>query len=142
MVFYAIEPEVAGGFGEHTEIDRTSGKMVVTKLHYELEGWLGDALLESVPCFIGTKALADAIGEKNLTGVALDDVEVTTSTEFQELYPNRAIPKFVWLKITGRPAHDDFGIAPGLMLVVSERALRTLKNIGISNAASIVEFFG
>jgi len=31
MNFYVVEPEVAGGFGKHTVIDRSSEKMVVQK---------------------------------------------------------------------------------------------------------------
>ncbi len=52
MKYYQLEPEVAGGFGEQSVIDRSSGKMVVRKLHYEFDGWLGDVLLESYLCFI------------------------------------------------------------------------------------------
>ena len=57
MEYYLIEPEVAGGIGEHSVIDRSSGKMVVRKLHYEFDGWLGDELLESTPCFIVSERL-------------------------------------------------------------------------------------
>ncbi|MGA2404873.1 MAG: hypothetical protein ABSG91_24750 [Syntrophobacteraceae bacterium] len=134
MKYYQLEPEVAGGFGEHTVIDRASGKMVVRKLHYEFDGWLGDELLESTPCFIVSERLARQIERAQLTGISFDDVEVTKSDQFEELYPNRQIPKFIWLKIQGEAGRDDFGIAPGLMLVISERALEVLKGLGISNA--------
>ena len=69
-----------------------------------------------------------------LTGVRFDKVEVTASELFEQLYPNRRLPKFVWLQIIGKPGQDDFGMAKGLMLVVSERALEVLKGLGISNA--------
>ena len=43
--FYVLEPEVAGGFGENTILTRTPGKsMLVHKLHYQFDGWLGDPL--------------------------------------------------------------------------------------------------
>lgn len=51
--YYVVEPEVAGGFGINTVFTRTEGKpMVVHKLHYEFDGWLGDSLLETTPCYI------------------------------------------------------------------------------------------
>jgi len=51
MKYYLIEPELAGMTGEHTVIDRSSGRMVVRRLDYEFDGWGGDVLLESCPCF-------------------------------------------------------------------------------------------
>ncbi|MGA2224073.1 MAG: hypothetical protein ABSH41_06505 [Syntrophobacteraceae bacterium] len=134
MKYYQIEPEVAGGIGEHSEIDRSSGKMVVRKLHYEFDGWGGDELLESTPCFIVSERLAHEIERAQLTGISFDDVEVTKSDQFEELYPNRQLPKFVWLQIDGKPGQDDFGIGKDPGLVISERALEVLKGLGISNA--------
>jgi hypothetical protein len=134
MKYYQIEPEVAGGIGEHSVIDRSSGKMVVRKLHYEFDGWGGDELLESTPCFIVSERLAHEIERAQLTGISFDDVEVTKSNQFEELYPNRQLPKFVWLQIDGKPGQDDFGIGKDPGLVISERALEVLKGLGISNA--------
>ena len=134
MKYYQLEPEVAGGFGEHCIIDRGSGKMVVRKLHYEFDGWLGDELLESTPCFIVSERLARQIERAQLTGISFNHVEITKSDQFDELYPNRQLPKFVWLQIEGRPGQDDFGIGPDPGLVISERALEVLRGVGISNA--------
>ena len=52
MQYVYIEPEVAGGLGDHTVMDRSVHPPIVSKLHYQMEGWLGDALLESFPVFI------------------------------------------------------------------------------------------
>ena len=142
-LYHVVEPEVAGGWGKNTVFTRTPGKAtVVHKLHYQFDGWLGDELLESTPCYIVTERLAHEIERAQLTGVRFDDVEVTTSGQFKELYPNRQLPKFVWLKVEGKPGQDDFGIAPGLQFVVSERALELLKRVGISHAASVTPFEG
>jgi hypothetical protein len=138
--FHIVEPEVSGGFGEHSVIDRSTGKMIVQKLHYQFDGWLGDELLESAPCYIASERLAHEVQRAQLTGVRFDEVEVTTSDQFKELYPDRQLPKFVWFKVEGIAGRDDFGIASGLRLVVSERALELLKRIGISNAASVAPF--
>lgn len=141
MKYYQIEPEVAGGIGQHSLIDRSSGKMVVRKLHYEFDGWLGDVLLESCPCFIVTEAAKKKLQSIGATGIKFDKVEVTTSGEFQDFHPNQLLPKFVWLQIDGKPGKDDFGIARGPGLVISERALEALKELGISNAL-VTEYEG
>jgi hypothetical protein len=45
-----------------------------------------------------------------------------------------ALPEFVWLKIIGEAASDDFGMASDLRLIVSDRALAHLQEAGIANA--------
>jgi hypothetical protein len=140
MKYYVIEPEVAGGFGERTLIDKSPGPMRVKSLHYQFDGWLGDELIESTPCFIVTRRLAREIEREHLTGVRFADVEVTTSDEFRELHPSLKLPEFVWLKVDGAPEKNDFGTTSDLNLIVSEQALRLLTQIGISHAASIKPF--
>lgn len=128
MKYFYIEPEVAGGWGKNTVFDRTPGMpTVVHKLHYEFQGWLGDELLESTPCFIVSERVAREIEKAQLTGAGFDEVEITVSEQFQELYPNRQLPTFHWFKVNGGVGHDDFGIAADLRLVVSERALAVIK---------------
>jgi hypothetical protein len=138
MKHYAIEPEVAGGFGENTKIIRTPGKpFEVVHLHYQFEGWLGDELLESTPCFIVSKSLANDLTRAQLTGFSFDDVEVTASKEFFERGGALELPQFLWLKVTGKIQSDDFSLSPELLLIVSERALKVLDG-RISHAASVV----
>ncbi len=132
---YIIEPEVAGGWGEQTEFTRTPGRpVVVHKLHYEFDGWLGDELLESSPCFIATERMAVALQQAQLTGFGFDNVVVSMSGQFEDLYPGRDLPKFVWLRVVGSAGKDDFGLTSDLRLVVSVRALSVLKSVGIPNA--------
>jgi hypothetical protein len=48
--YYAVELEVAGGWGENTVFTTLPGKgVVVQRLHYKFDGWLGDELLERPP---------------------------------------------------------------------------------------------
>jgi hypothetical protein len=61
MNYFVLEPEVAGGFGAHTAMDPTKRPPRVFRFHYEFEGWLGDEILETVACFISTKAVADLL---------------------------------------------------------------------------------
>jgi hypothetical protein len=138
MKYYAIEPEVAGGFGDHTKIVHTSGKpFEVVHLHYRLEGWLGDELLESTPCFIVSKSLANDLTRAQLTGFSFDAVEVTTSRELSEVIGNSGLPEFLWLKVNGIARQDDFALSSELTLIVSEKALKVLDG-RILHAASVV----
>lgn len=128
MNYYSLEPEVAGGLGPHSVLDPRTHPPVVSKLHYEFDGWLGDELLETFPCYIVTQRIRDMIQERGFTGAEFAPVEVTKSITFEELYPNRRLPKFVWLKVNGTPGIDDFGRGPTnkILLVVSERVLKAL----------------
>jgi hypothetical protein len=139
MSFHIIEPEVAGGLGEGTVMSRATHPPVVTKLHYKFDGWLGDVLLETFPCFIITEETAKKLQALAATGAAYADVQVTKSEEFEDMYPNRVLPAFVWLQVTGKAGTDDFGLAEDFRLVVSDRVLELFKGSGIQNA--IVEDF-
>ncbi|MFG1790411.1 hypothetical protein [Nocardia sp. NPDC049149] len=133
MSFFVVEPEVAGELGPGTEYDRSAQPAVVTKLEYRFSDWLGDAIVESVPCFIATEDLARAISESSLTGVSFADVTVTISPEAEMLMTDE-LPKWRWMQFSGSPYESDFGLSGDLSLIVSERALAVLRHAGISNA--------
>jgi len=136
--FYAIEPEVAGGFGTHTRLTHRPGqRLIVTYLHYQFDGWLGDELLESTPCFIVSSSLASDLKSAALTGFSLEHVEVSVSEQFTALKGDLTLPQFRWMKVEGTAEIDDFGLGAGLRLIVSERALAVLKR-RIAHAASVV----
>ncbi|HEY6259210.1 MAG TPA: hypothetical protein VIY51_25815, partial [Xanthobacteraceae bacterium] len=107
---------------------------VVIHLHYQFDGWLGDVLLTSFPSFIVTEDAKNKLLKSGVTGVRFDEVEVTTSDVFEEIYPGRRLPRFAWLQVVGRPGQDDFGIAANRRLVMSERALDLLKELQLSHA--------
>jgi hypothetical protein len=138
-VYFYIEPEVAGGLGANTMMDRSLHPPIVTNLHYQFDGWPGDVLLESFPCFVVTECAKQKLQAAQLVGATFEEAEVTTSEQFRELYPNRQLPKFVWLRVEGKPGQDDFGTTPDGRLVVSERALEVLQSLGISQAL-VTEF--
>ena len=106
-MLYILEPEVAGELGEETlyqnfENVRLKGERpIVDKLDYHFTGWLGDELLEATPCFIVTEELATSIQKNSLSGYRFEEVIVSLSDEFMEIYPNRMLPKFKRLVPTG-----------------------------------------
>ena len=83
MSYFVIEPEVAGGLGERTVMNRSVHPPIVIQLHYELEGWLGDAILESFPVFIVTEQAKCALTQAGITGADFDTVDVTTGDQFK-----------------------------------------------------------
>lgn len=135
MHYFSIEPEVAGELGDQSAVRHIDGRLHVDRLHYEFHGWLGDCLVESTPCFIVTEDAADALLRASLTGIRFDEVEISRSSTFDELQPGCDLPAFSWLVVSGRAGRDDFGMDPGLILVVSEHALEILEQIGLRYAA-------
>lgn len=133
-MYKVIEPVVAGGLGEKTQMDNSFFPPVVKSLHYEFDGWLGDDILESFPCYIVTNALRSGIESENLTGVIFDNVTIYKSETFLELYPDKDLPIFFWLKITGEENKDDFFITKKNGLAISERAYLLLKKYDIQGA--------
>lgn len=137
MSYYFVEPEVAGGWGPNTVATKSVGRpTTVARLHYVFDGWLGDELLESTPCFIATETLARALSDAQLTGFQLGDVEVSRSEQFLELYGDKALPHFIWLKIEGIPGRDDLGLSDDLRLVASQAAMDVLQ-VGVIDQAIV-----
>lgn len=124
-MFHILEPEVAGGWGSGTDADMTVHPPVVRRLVYEFEGWLGDDLLETFPCFVVTDRLAQAIRTSGLTGYELSPVEVVKSEFFEELQLGCKLPGFHRLFVLGVVGKDDFSI-DNQRLRVSDAALAVL----------------
>ena len=133
-MFYYIEPEVAGSLGESSIIDTTFHPPKVSKLHYQFDGWLGDDLLETFPCYIVTEQMKKKIESNNLSGAKFDSVIISASDHFQEMYPSKIFPQFFWLKVDGSAGKSDFGIAKDHRLVISKEALDVIKQLNIDNS--------
>ncbi|MER9432995.1 hypothetical protein [Mesorhizobium sp. M0408] len=134
MQYFYIKPDVAGGFGKGTVLDTSVHPPIVSKLIYQMDGWFGDVLITTFPCFLVTEEAKRALLEVGFSGATFAHVEVTTSEDFRELQPEVELPAFVWLKINGQAGRDDFGIARDLRLVVSERVLDLLEQLGTPSA--------
>jgi len=128
-MYYYVEPEISGGIGASSIMDNSCHPPIVKKLNYEFDGWLGDDIIESFPCFVISEKLKIELEEHSLSGFSLDDVEITKSEKFTDLHPNKDLPTFYWLKISGKAGKDDFGIAEDFRLVISEKTLSIFKKI-------------
>ncbi len=128
-MYYNLEPEVAGHLSGESIRALSNGSHLV-ELHYVMDGWLGDDLIESFPCFILSNRVRVELDRANFSGYEFGDARVTTSELFQELHSEVELPAFSWLKVTGQPGIDDFGIAKDRRIVVSERALAVIREAG------------
>jgi len=133
MKFYSLEPEVAGSLGADTVMDTDVHPPRVHKLTYESDGWLGDDILESFPCYIITEPLKKRLEISKPSGCGFDNVDIVKSEQFNMLYPSRELPKFYWLRIHGKAGMDDLGISDDNMLIVSERILRVMSQFHLDN---------
>lgn len=132
MPFFVLGPEVAGGLGEHTVMDTSQSPPIIARLHYEFEGWLGDELLETYPCFIVTDKLGWKLEQAGLSGFQIREAEISRSPTFEDLYPGTDLPRFLWLDVNGEPGKDDVAQGPQGRLIVSERALDLLRSSQLS----------
>lgn len=133
-MFQYLEPEVSGGLGEGTQLDSSVHPPLVKVLHYKFDGWLGDDIVTSFPCFLVTGRLRDKIENCHLTGVLFSDVMVNTSDLFEELHPDTILPKFYWMKVFGMAGKEDFGLAEDHRLVISSKAFNVLSQFNITKA--------
>ena len=81
---FVIEPEVAGGFGRATVLDTRTHPPQVSRLEYEFDGWLGDDLLTTFPCYIVSRRLQDALEMTDLTGFHFDGLQHGYGTDEAE----------------------------------------------------------
>lgn len=126
MLFYVVRPEVPGQLGDGTVLDRSGDRLRVTHLEYRFDGWLGDELITAHPAFAATRSLAGKFAEAGLSGLRLRAMEASRSEQFDEIYPDRELPEFVELVVTGGAGVDDFGINEENDLVLSRTALEIL----------------
>jgi hypothetical protein len=151
MRLFRLHPEVAGGWGPRTTVTNQdaieAGRAtvpLVAVLEYRFEGWLGDELLESFPCFILTDRLANAIHTESLSGAGWGEVLISMSEDFTERHPGVRLPSFKRLLPEGRVtlggagevtswSGHDFCVADRAELVVTERGLDLLRRHGLKH---------
>jgi hypothetical protein len=107
-------------------MDRTVHPPRVQALHFVFDGWLGDHLVESFPCYLVTADLAASLAAAGIVGFELADAEVETSDQFREMYPNRSIPSFKWLRVVGVEGNSDIYITSDNRLAGSQKTLDVL----------------
>ena len=132
MKFYKVYPEVPASFGKETKFEQTSIPMKISNLKIQFEGWLGSDIMELSPLFFVTERLGLKLQTMNLTGIeSLESLDAFKSENFNEIYPDKEIPKCQLLKVSGHAFVDDFGIESGY-LIVSERIYNILHEFNLT----------
>jgi len=129
MTHFIIDPEVAGGLGEGSELDVSVHPPIVHRLHIQVEGWQGDDLVQTFPCYLVTDRLMKLLVTLDPSGVGFTDAVTTASAELLEREPPQQLPKLLWLRVSGRAGVDDFGLTSDGSLVVSGRVLDAMKSL-------------
>ncbi|MCS4533829.1 hypothetical protein [Neisseria montereyensis] len=132
MNYLRVLPEIVVGLGDDTEYDNdTSPKKKITKLHLNIEDWLGDDLMWNFPETIVTLRLKDGLKKTQFSGYYFDEIKVTKDIYFDYNFSNtkhgKPLPPFYWMRITGKEGVDDFFVKEG-ELYVSERAFQFIKD--------------
>lgn len=158
MILYVIEPEVAGGIGENSVFENLEASQnekeipIISHLHYEFSGWLGDDILESTPCFIVTERLAKNIINNDLKGFKLTNVEISTNEEYNDINSNKILPSFRRLIPLGKIkiedgkfndwTGDDFNLSEKNYLVVTKKALLVIEDFNFNHCdiTTLTEF--
>ena len=88
MNYFLLEPSVDGGWGPETVSQHRENGTIrcVDYLHFEFAQWLGDDLITTHPCFLVSLPLAEAILRSPLRGYAIEDVLISISDEYEELW--------------------------------------------------------
>ncbi|MCR3721192.1 hypothetical protein LY15_003179 [Prauserella flava] len=132
MPYYSLEPAAPGELGDHVVMDTSVHPPRVTHAHLHLDGWLGDDLIESYPCYFISETLAATIENSELDHYELRDVEVTVSEDAPD-DERAAIPGIRWLFVTGTAGVNDLGTTAIGQLVVSDRGLAALQQGNLEN---------
>jgi hypothetical protein len=132
MTHHTLEPEVAGSLGPRTVMDTDVHPPAVTHLHYEVDGWLGDDLLESFPCFLISPQAALALRSAHVTGFADREAEITLGADVEGVV-DLQLTNFRWLTPTGVPGVDDLAVDRSATLIVSDQVLEILHSFHLSN---------
>ena len=149
MILYFLEPEVSGFHGIETiyGTDEDIAEMGISGkikfLHYEVEGWLGDDILESTPAFIVSSELVGELKKSKLKDFKLEECLITGSDVFIELYPTKELPSFTrfiplgTVELEGEYFNNwsgqDFCLSPKGELVITKKALDVLNTFSIKN---------
>jgi hypothetical protein len=133
MRYYTLDPEVSGSLGPGTIMDSRFHPPTVDKLHFVLDAWLGDDLIQSFPCYLVSPRLKLALQSLRPSGVEFAPAEVTTSDSFAELERGLAVPLLCWMKVKGRAGKDDIGLTNDARLVVSSSVLEEMQRFSLDH---------
>lgn len=112
----------------------------------QLEWWPGDDLVASVPGYLITDRLKEAIDAAGLTGYDLSPVTVERTEKFEEESPTASLPDIYLCDPIGTAYQDDFGLGAVYdtekgeyfeRLVVSSQTMEILESVSLEHAHTV-----
>ena len=132
MRFIRLTPDVPGDLGDRTQVDASTRPPGVLALHLDVTNWSGDDLVECFPCYAVTPRLAAALIRSGARGFELREMLTSVNPDQREVNPDRRVPNFRWLYVSGRAGRDDAGLDAQGHLVVSDRLWALLQTYQLS----------
>lgn len=134
--YYRVSPEVAGGLGVETIMDRSEHPPRVAKLHYEVIDWLGDSIVQSFPCYLVVRSLAQSMSSAGLSGFSIASAVISEASEFREFNPEGELPDLVWLIPDGVPGVHDVAVNEKGHLIASETFVSMINCAGFRHGSA------
>ncbi|MEY8042167.1 hypothetical protein AB8O55_22365 [Saccharopolyspora cebuensis] len=144
MAFHLVRGDAAGDLGENTVLDTSVHPPRVQHLHFAIDAWTGDDLIERFPVLLVTQRLAEALSASGMGAFQLRDAAISVEPEAEELLHGtgfEAVPGFRWFHVTGTAGRDDFGVDSQASLVVSDNALALLRQFNL-DGSDIEDYHG
>jgi hypothetical protein len=130
MTRLELRPEVPG-FITGASYDYSIKPPKVVHPVLAIDGWMGDDLLASHPCFFVTERLARALKSSNLSGFELaGEVTIQPTEIYKGLNPIRGLPVLQWFQPSEEDGFD-FYFEKRVHLKVSPRAWDLLKSFNV-----------
>lgn len=129
--YYALFPEVCGEITGNTIFRKNDASCAtIESLACMIDLWSGDCLIKVSEYLISNIVVNDSLFPL-LSGFLIKDVEIRTRLM---QHNHDSFPEWKWIKITGVPMKDDFGIDVERRLIVSQEAFNLLQKHGFSHA--------
>jgi hypothetical protein len=135
MKFYHIEP-MYGGEAVDSDFSIIDGKRQLSYLRFEVDGDIED-IVSLTYYFAVSDRLKDAIEKSRFSGAHFSPCDVNASDNFKALVPGweESIKEFRYFQLlpTGKPFFDDFGLIDRYELIVSDDALKVIREFEIGD---------
>ncbi|MCL2089615.1 MAG: hypothetical protein FWH11_00055 [Micrococcales bacterium] len=139
-MYYWLEAEVAGGFGDGIDYRYDRTPRVLPPMCYEFQGWDGGCIVTTSPVWIASDRLVHELRAREMTGLEFaGKVVVTRDPQWAEMRPDVQLPEWEWIIPRGVEHQDDFWLKESVWLAVSERALALIQELGIGSGMEFPE---
>ena len=108
----------------------------VDHLGLKIDSWPEDDIFSISPYFFSTERLRAILQKAGFAELSFIKIQhISKGSNFKSNYPDAKLPPFYWqIKSTGTAGVDDFSIWDDKYLIVSDKALKCLRDNHVSHA--------